>query len=124
MEVSRGSTRINHLLFVDDCVLFEKASNMQDILSIYEKGSSQVLNEEKSSIFFSQNTKTRDKELVIQAIRSTICSSYEKYLGLSTMVRRPIGALRKNFGRELRFGRIHFYLKLVGRFSTKQFSKT
>lgn len=93
MEVAKGGTRINHLLFLDDCVLFnkttkEKWTKIQEILSVYEKWSSLVLSKEKSSILFSQNTKIQGKESIIQATRSIICSTYKKYLGLPAMVWR------------------------------------
>lgn len=74
-------------------MLFRKASKeewikTQDILSIYEKWSDQILDREKFFIMFSQNTKARRKELVIQATWSIICGSYQKYLGLPAMVGR------------------------------------
>lgn len=46
----------------------------------------QVLNKEKSSIIFSPHTKAGDTNLVIQV--SSICGSYERYLGLYAMAGR------------------------------------
>lgn len=56
LGVIQGGTKINHLFFADDCVLLDKATKeewikMKEVLCIYEKGSGQVLNKEKSSIF-------------------------------------------------------------------------
>lgn len=93
LRVAKGSTQISHFHFAVYCVLFSKASReewlkMEHILTTYGKGSGQVLNKEKPFILFSPYTKTRNINFVIQAIRSTNCGSYEKYLGLLTMIGR------------------------------------
>lgn len=69
---------------------------MQDIFTIYEKKSRQILNKEKSSLLFSPHVRSNDKELVIQAIGGTICGSYEKYLGLPALVGRSKYNIFKN----------------------------
>lgn len=62
LPITRGGTRLNHLFFADDSLLFCKASifewmRIQEVLQVYEKTSGQKLNREKTSIFFSRNTK-------------------------------------------------------------------
>lgn len=57
LSVSKGGTSINYLLFADDSILFCKASKIEwckirGILNSYENGSGQILNEQKSYIFF------------------------------------------------------------------------
>lgn len=83
----------NHLLFADDCVLFERAKveewqKIQAMLQLYELASGQVLNKEKFAIFFSSNTGLIDKILIREAGGAVMEGSYEKYLGLPLVVGR------------------------------------
>jgi hypothetical protein len=93
LPVRRGGIRINHLFFADDSLLFCKSNifewmQIQEILDVYERASGQKINKEKTSIFFSRNTKqeTKDHILSIAGVNST--NSYEKYLGLPPLVGR------------------------------------
>lgn len=65
-----------------------KWNKLQELLSTYEKGSSQLLNKKKTSIFCSSNTKDKDKNLVIQAVRGVIYENFERNLRLEAMVKR------------------------------------
>ena len=61
VSVCRGAPRISHLLFVDDCIIFGKASvdegyRVLKVLADYKEESGQKLNKEKTSLFFSRNT--------------------------------------------------------------------
>ncbi|KAF5441904.1 hypothetical protein F2P56_037144 [Juglans regia] len=61
VSIGRGPITMNHLFFVDDSLLFcqaklEELNCVLNILDLYEKGSGQVLNKDKSTIFFSKNT--------------------------------------------------------------------
>jgi hypothetical protein len=78
---------LNHLFFADDSLLLCKAkvlelSCLQKVLDIYEKASGQKLNEEKTSLFFSRNTKMEDRRNILQAARVGSTQRYHKYLGL------------------------------------------
>jgi len=62
VPIARGRIRFNHLFFADDILVFCKVSllewsYLQHILDRYQKVSGQRLNKEKTSIFFSPNTK-------------------------------------------------------------------
>ena len=60
--VSGGPPQISHLLFVDDSIMFcratvEEGRKILKVLEDYEVESGQRLNKEKTSLFFSKNTK-------------------------------------------------------------------
>jgi hypothetical protein len=79
------------LFFVDDSLLFCKVSIfewlcIQELLQIYEKVSGQKLNGEKTSIFFSKNTKEEAKELILSNAGVSSTRRYEKYLGLPAFI--------------------------------------
>jgi hypothetical protein len=73
LPITRGGTRLDHLFFADDSLLFCKAKEDEltcilETLDLYEKASSQKLNKEKISIFFSRNTKAPIRELLSRRI--------------------------------------------------------
>lgn len=64
IRVCRGATSINHLLFVDDSVVFCKAEvdatkKLQKLLQGYEKASGQCINAKKIVMVFNSNTPNR-----------------------------------------------------------------
>ena len=72
ISISQGGPRISHLFFADDSIVFCKAINancaeLQQLLSVYANVSGQVVNTQKTVIFFfSYNTS--------QTCRDSICS--------------------------------------------------
>ena len=61
VSICRNGSRVSHLFFVDDNVLFcqakeEECQKILDLLSVYERGSGQKINKDKTNILFSTNT--------------------------------------------------------------------
>ncbi|KAA3484334.1 reverse transcriptase [Gossypium australe] len=72
-KASRRSIQISHLLFPDDCILFKEATpcgtkSLKNILKVYESCSSQCVNFEKSTVFYSNNMNEVDKQLVSKVL--------------------------------------------------------
>jgi hypothetical protein len=61
---------------------------IQDILRIYKKASGQKINREKTSIFFSKNTKEAISAFILSIASVNSTQSYEKYLGLPALIGR------------------------------------
>lgn len=60
VKICRGAPIITHLLFADDCFLFIRANEsdagtMKNILETYATASGQLINMNKSEVFFSRN---------------------------------------------------------------------
>lgn len=64
---------MNNLMFADDCILFYKAlveecRSISKILELYEVVSGQCLNEQKTSILFSGNTKQQVRRQILEVV--------------------------------------------------------
>ena len=84
---------VTHLLFANDSLLFCKASiqecqKLMAILDLYEATSGQKINEDKSSISFSQNTPSDLKAEVLEVMGPMKDSKHYKYLGLPSIICR------------------------------------
>ena len=82
---------VTHLFFADNSLLFCKASvyecqQLIDILQLYEATSSQKVNTNKSSIFFSCNTLEEVKNEVMSTLGPISDSRHSKYLGLPSII--------------------------------------
>ena len=91
VAVCRGASRIFHLLFADDSIVFcraslEEASRVMKVLVDYEGDSGQRLNKEKTSLFFSKNTSREVQDQVKSFFGVQIIRHYERYLGLPPLV--------------------------------------
>ncbi|KAK9292489.1 hypothetical protein L1049_020462 [Liquidambar formosana] len=87
----KGSPTISYLFFADDSLLFGKATKVEgrairDILSQYEVVSSQKVNLDKSSIFFSQNTAPNQQAILRDILSISQEGNHGKYLGLPTLI--------------------------------------
>ncbi|KAJ0007624.1 hypothetical protein Pint_29766 [Pistacia integerrima] len=95
VPMGRSKMSISHLFYADDCLLFCKANHYEwnrlfKLLDTYEKSSGQRLNKEKTSIFFSKNTKGDVKQQIIQMAGVKSSHPYDRYLGLPTLIGRDI----------------------------------
>ena len=93
VAICRNGPKVSHLFFVDDSVLFcstkeEECQKIFDILAIYERGSGQKINREKTKIFFSSNTPHEVQVRIQQVLGVPTIRHFEKYLGLPALVGR------------------------------------
>jgi hypothetical protein len=84
---------ISHLLFVDDSIVFIQANQRSadrsaEILETYHRGSRQLVNTHKSTVFFSANCDQVVKEVVKGSLQIDTEALGERYLGLPTAVGR------------------------------------
>lgn len=82
---------ITHLLFADDSLIFTRAATedcsiLKEIFDCYAAASGQIFNFEKSSMFFSGNTKPEQISAIKNLFQLQFVSRHEKYLGLPLMV--------------------------------------
>lgn len=87
VRVSTLSPWILHLLFADDCIIFSEASErgakrLKEILETYHQGSRQLVNYDKSAVFFSKNNTEVMKEQVLDVLQIGNEVLAERYLGL------------------------------------------
>ena len=73
ISICRRAPRISHLFFADDSIVFCRATNdecvaLQNLLALYANASGQVVNNDKTALFFSANTP--------QNTRNAICSLF------------------------------------------------
>ncbi|XP_059446701.1 uncharacterized protein LOC132178276 [Corylus avellana] len=88
---SKNGPWLSHLFFADDSLLCCKESlvkwrRITKILEKYEAASGQSLNKNKTSIFFSRNTSLERRNEIIQLSGLQAAHSFDKYLGLPTLV--------------------------------------
>ena len=79
--------KFSHLLFADDSLLFCEAittewQNLLDLLALYKKASGQAINRQKTTLFFSPNTKQQVKFSIWNMLEAQIMTRCESYLGL------------------------------------------
>jgi hypothetical protein len=84
---------ISHLLFADDSIVFIQANQrsvdrLADILETYHQGSGQLVNTQKSVVFFSANCDQEVEEVVRSSLQINTEALGERYLGLPTAVGR------------------------------------
>ena len=80
--------KLTHLFFANDCLIFckftlDECNKIQELLAYYEIASGQVINKEKTTLYFSRNIDEATQEAIKVAL-----DVYEKYLGLPSFVGR------------------------------------
>ena len=93
VSICRRAPRISHLLFVDNSLLFCRATQKEvqaivDILQLYATASGQLINFEKSSIYFSSNTDGGQRNWIKTRLNVKEVDRFETYLGLLTLIGR------------------------------------
>ncbi|XP_071900946.1 uncharacterized protein [Coffea arabica] len=100
MKISRNGSSLTHLFFADDSLIFCKVEPTQPeevmrLLNMYEKGSGQLINMEKYSVFFSKNVEQEEQSEICNRLRNIKVAKQGKYLGLSMVI---IGTKDQIFG--------------------------
>lgn len=97
--MGHGELLISHLFFADDSILFREATidevtSVKAIVDEHEALSGQLVNFDKTFIYFSKNTQEEVKQQLGGILGLRIVNNLEKYLTLPTMVcrRRKKGA--------------------------------
>ncbi|XP_027086455.2 uncharacterized protein [Coffea arabica] len=93
MKIANAAPSLSHLFFADDSLIFCKAKvgeavQLMQVLEEYGRASGQLINKEKSSIFFSKNVKGRRKEEVLKELEGMREVHQSKYLGLPMVIGR------------------------------------
>jgi hypothetical protein len=93
VKICPAAPSVSHLLFADDSLILiratkEDATQLQNILDLYERCSGQMINKLKSAVLFSRNTSTENKMEVRAAVNVDRETMNDKYLGLPVYVGR------------------------------------
>ena len=93
IAICRRGPRISHLFFVDNSIIFCKATRVEcdallRVLNVYEQASGQQHNRAKTTLFFSKNTEETIKEEIKTRFGAQVIKQHEKYLRLPSLVRR------------------------------------
>lgn len=88
VKVTRTSPKISHLMYVDDLVIYYKATEAEatavhSILQQYCQWTGQAINWNKSSVHFSKNVSSRTRHHLCCILHMTECNHHGKYLGHS-----------------------------------------
>ncbi|XP_057426392.1 uncharacterized protein LOC130719802 [Lotus japonicus] len=91
IRVARATPAISHLLFADDSIVFARANvdearTLQAIVATYERASRQVINLDKSMLSVSRNVTDNIFDELKQLLNVKAVESYDKYLGLPTVI--------------------------------------
>ena len=91
VKVCRDASLVTNLLFADDSLILMKANqhnveNLKSALDLYCAASGQLVSVEKSSIFFSPNTKVEIREQLCTTLNIMTEALTDKYLGLPANV--------------------------------------
>ena len=93
MAICRNAPYLTNLLFTDDSLIFCQANKDEvqvvlDTLQLYAEASSQCINLEKSSTYFSSNVSVEQKAWVVDKMKVKEVEKFDSYLGLPTLIGR------------------------------------
>ena len=93
IQVGRKCPPITHLFFADDALLCCKATNqealkVQELLNKYARASGQLINLDKSAIYYSRNTDLDTRQEVCSILGNLREAFSGKYLGLPMVIGR------------------------------------
>uniref|UniRef100_A0A803PR88 Reverse transcriptase domain-containing protein n=1 Tax=Cannabis sativa TaxID=3483 RepID=A0A803PR88_CANSA len=97
-RVANGAPVISHMLFADDSYLYyransREASNVISLLQVFDQASGQVVNFDKSPLFFNNNTLHVTRHLISQIMGIKEADDSSTYLGLPCLVGRNKNAI-------------------------------
>jgi len=88
-----------------------------EVLQIYEVGSSQQLNKAKTTVFFSKSTNEESRQMIKDCLGVEEIRSYEKYLGLPSLVgrnKKAVSTTSRSMCRgSFKVGKKNYFLKAV-----------
>lgn len=98
IPLTRGGTRLSHLMFADDVVLFGEASKAQALtiktcLQQFYEASGQKVSVQKSRIYFSPNTNEATKAEVCSTLGIECTDDLGRYLGVPVFHGRVTSAI-------------------------------
>lgn len=93
MRIRRTSPIISHLLFIDDCYIFNQIrgkdeENTNNLLLFFCKASGQTINYKKSDIMFSNNTFSNLRSRITEYLNIKQIGCLREYLRLSSNIRK------------------------------------
>lgn len=87
----RRSLSVSHFLFADNSFFFFRANDreclkVKHIFDSYERASDQAINLQKLGIFFSSNTPSNRKQVIMDTLSIHTPLNHNKYLGLRSLI--------------------------------------
>ncbi|XP_026458732.1 uncharacterized protein LOC113359284 [Papaver somniferum] len=93
IKINRHCSSFNHLFFADDCLLFfqvdsSQMRHLQHLLHIFGQASGQVINMQKSTLFFGKHTSNAHKSCITSILGMKVVGLGDKYLGIPLLLHR------------------------------------